>query len=184
MCSALQPPPFRRLPAFFIDVKAAPKRSTHSVVALIDVGTRGNALVIPVSITAERSVDGVRMDVNMISSAYEKNVSALVKEAVAQFNTGDNSVFYVKKEAADLLGAGVQFPEQLKATASYDGIVRKLDSKINMSIENVTQSQQLSAGLAIGRTSRRRRASKSRSKTAAKRLMRWIWLRGHLFLRI
>lgn len=117
-------------------------RSTHSVVALIDVGTHGNALVIPVSITAERSVDGVRMDVNAISSAYERNVSALVKEAVAQFNTGDNSVFYVKKEAADLLGAGVRFPEQLKAAASYDGIVRKFDPKINMSIENVTQSQQ------------------------------------------
>lgn len=49
-------------------------RSTHSVVALIDVGTRGNALVIPVSITAERSVDGVRMDVNMISSISEKKL--------------------------------------------------------------------------------------------------------------
>ena len=125
-----------------VDAKAEPMRSTHSVVALIDVGTRGNALVIPVSITAERSVDGVRMDVNAISSAYEKNVSALVNEAVAQFNSGDNSVFYVKKEAADLLGAGVQFPEQLKAAASYDGIVRKFDAKVNMSIENVTQSQQ------------------------------------------
>ena len=125
-----------------VDAKAEPMRSTHSVVALIDVGTRGNALVIPVSITAERSVDGVRMDVNAISSAYEKNVSALVNEAVAQFNSGDNSVFYVKKEAADLLGAGVQFPEQLKAAASYDGIVRKFGAKVNMSIENVTQSQQ------------------------------------------
>ena len=82
------------------------------------------------------------MDVNAISSAYEKNVSALVNEAVAQFNSGDNSVFYVKKEAADLLGAGVQFPEQLKAAASYDGIVRKFGAKVNMSIENVTQSQQ------------------------------------------
>ena len=125
-----------------VDAKTEPMRSTHSVVALIDVGTRGNALVIPVSITAERSVDGVRMDVNAISSAYEKNVSALVNEAVAQFNSGDNSVFYVKKEAADLLGAGVQFPEQLKAAASYDGIVRKFGAKVNMSIENVTQSQQ------------------------------------------
>lgn len=125
-----------------VDAKAEPMRSTHSVVALINVGTRGNALVIPVSITAERSVDGVRMDVNAISSAYEKNVSALVNEAVAQFNSGENSVFYVKKEAADLLGAGVQFPEQLKAAASYDGIVRKFGAKVNMSIENVTQSQQ------------------------------------------
>ena len=125
-----------------VDAKTEPMRSTHSVVALIDVGTHGNALVIPVSITAERSVDGVRMDVNAISSAYERNVSALVKEAVAQFNAGDNSVFYVKKEAADLLGAGVRFPEQLKAAASYDGIVRKFGAKVNMSIENVTQSQQ------------------------------------------
>lgn len=125
-----------------VDAKTEPMRSTHSVVALIDVGTHGNALVIPVSITAERSVDGVRMDVNAISSAYERNVSALVKEAVAQLNAGDNSVFYVKKEAADLLGAGVRFPEQLKAAASYDGIVRKFGAKVNMSIENVTQSQQ------------------------------------------
>ena len=36
----------------------------------------------------------------------------------------------------------MRFPEQLKAAASYDGIVRKIDSKINLSIENVTQSQQ------------------------------------------
>ena len=66
--------PVQKAARFFIDVKAAPKRSTHSVVALIDVGTRGNALVIPVSITAERSVDGGRMDVNMISSVYEKKL--------------------------------------------------------------------------------------------------------------
>ena len=125
-----------------VDAKTEPMRSTHSVVALIDVGTHGKALVIPVSITAERSVDGARMDVNAISSAYEKKASALVKEAVAQFNVGENSVFYVKKEAADLLGAGVRFPEQLKAATSSDGIVRKFGTKVNMSIENVTQSQQ------------------------------------------
>lgn len=82
------------------------------------------------------------MDVNAISSAYEKNTTALVNEAIAQFNAGENSVFYVKKEAVNLLGAGVQFPERLKAAASSDGIVRKLDSKINMSVKNVTESQQ------------------------------------------
>ena len=47
------------------------------------------------------------------------------------------------KKAATLAGEGVQFPSILQAAAtSSDGIVRKLDSKINMSIENVTQSQQ------------------------------------------
>ena len=125
-----------------VDARTTPMRSTHSVVALIDVGTGKKSMVIPVAITAERTVNGVRMDVNAISSAYEKNATGLVDEAIAQFNAGENSVFYVKKEAASLLGAGVQFPEQLKAAASSDGIVREFDSKINMSVENVTQSQQ------------------------------------------
>ena len=125
-----------------VNASTAPMRSTHSVVALIDVGSGKESMVIPVAITAERTVNGARMDVNAISSAYERDASALVDEAIAQFNTGENSIFYVKKEAANLLGAGVQFPEQLKAAASSDGIVRKFDSKINMSVENVTQSKQ------------------------------------------
>lgn len=125
-----------------VDAKTTPLRSTHSVVALVDVGTEKNSMVVPIAITAERTVNGVRMDVNAISSAYEKNTTAIVNEAIAQFNAGENSVFYVKKEAVNLLGAGVQFPERLKAAASSDGIVRKLDSKINMSVKNVTESQQ------------------------------------------
>lgn len=125
-----------------VDTKTKRLRSTHSIVALVDVGTEKNSMVVPIAITAERTVNGVRMDVNAISSAYEKNTTALVNEAIAQFNAGENSVFYVKKEAVNLLGAGVQFPERLKAAASSDGIVRKLDSKINMSVKNVTESQQ------------------------------------------
>ena len=125
-----------------VDTKTTRLRSTHSIVALVDVGTEKNSMVVPIAITAERTGNGVRMDVNAISSAYEKNTTALVNEAIAQFNAGENSVFYVKKEAVNLLGAGVQFPERLKAAASSDGIVRKLDSKINMSVKNVTESQQ------------------------------------------
>ena len=125
-----------------VDPQTTPMRSTHSIVALIDVGSGKNSLVIPIAITAERSVDGVRMDVNAISSAYEKNTTELVNEAIAQFNIGENSVFYVKKEAESLIGAGIQFPEQLKAAASSDGIVRRFDSKINMSVKKFTESKQ------------------------------------------
>lgn len=125
-----------------VNRNAAPMRSTHSVVALVDVGTGKDSMVIPIAITAERTLNGVRMDVNAISSAYEKNTAGLVNEAIAQFNAGENSVFYVKKEAANLLGAGVQFPEQLKAAASSNGIIRRLDSKINMSTKKTTESQQ------------------------------------------
>lgn len=126
-----------------VDRSTTPLRSTHSVVALVDVGTNGKSLVVPVSITAQSTVDGTVMDVNMISSAYEKKTGGLVNEAIAQFNAGENSIFYVTEKAATLTGEGVQFPSILQAAAtSSDGIVRKLDSKINMSIENVTQSQQ------------------------------------------
>lgn len=126
-----------------VDRNATPLRSTHSVVALVDVGTNGKSLVVPVSITVQSAVDGTVMDVNMISSAYERNVSGLVDEAIAQFNSGENSIFYVTEKAATLAGEGVQFPRILQAAAtSSNGIVRKFDSKINMSIENVTQSQQ------------------------------------------
>lgn len=126
-----------------VDRNATPLRSTHSVVALVDVGTNGKSLVVPVSITAQNTVDGTVMDVNMISSVYEKNARGLVNEAIAQFNSGENSIFYVTKKAATLAGEGVQFPSILQAAAtSSNGIVRKFDSKINMSIENVTQSQQ------------------------------------------
>lgn len=126
-----------------VDRNATPLRSTHSVVALVDVGTNGKSLVVPVSITAQSTVDGTVMDVNMISSVYEKNARGLVNEAIAQFNSGENSIFYVTKKAATLAGEGVQFPSILQAAAtSSDGIVRKFGAKVNMSIENVTQSQQ------------------------------------------
>ena len=121
---------------------ATPLRSTHSVVALIDVNKGRESLVIPVEITAERTVDGDRIDVNVISSAYEKTTTSLVNEAIAQFNAGENSIFYIKKEADKLIGAGVQFPTRLKQIAASDGIICKLGSKINMSVQNVTESQQ------------------------------------------
>lgn len=117
-------------------------KNARSVVALVDVGTGKESLIIPIAITAERKVDGTHMDVNVISSAYEKNATALVNEAIAKFNTGEDSIFYIKKEAANLLRAGVQYPQRLKAVASSDGIVRKFDTKVNMSVKNVTQSQQ------------------------------------------
>ena len=125
-----------------VNKTTTPMRSTHSVVALVDVGKNGKSLIIPVSITAESTVDGTVMDVNMLTSAYEKNARGLANEAIAQLNAGENSVFYVQKEAATLLGEGVQFPSILEAAAASNGIVRRFDEKINMSVKNVTQSQQ------------------------------------------
>ena len=54
------------------------------------------------------------MDVNVLSSAYQKNVENLFTEAIALENIGDVGIYYAKKEATMLSVAGVQFPKQLQ----------------------------------------------------------------------
>lgn len=121
---------------------AIPMRSTHSVVAIVDVGSSQKSLLLPVEITAERTVDGVQMDVNTLSSAYEKTVTNLVNEAIAQENAGEVGIYYAKKEALTLPAAGVQFPIRLQQSIASDGIVHSFSEKVNMNISDVTQSQQ------------------------------------------
>ena len=75
-----------------------------------------------------------RMDVNTISSVYERNVANLVKEAIAQENSGDIGVYYAKKEALTLPVAGVQFPIQLQQSIASNGIVHRFSEKVNMKI--------------------------------------------------
>ena len=125
-----------------VSKNAAPMRSTHSIVAIVDVGNAQKSLLLPVEITAERTVDGVRMDVNALSSVYEKTVTNLVTEAIAQENSGEIGVFYAKKEALTLPGAGVQFPVLLQQSIASNGIVHRFPEKVNMNIQNATQSQQ------------------------------------------
>ena len=125
-----------------VNKNATPMRSTHSVVAIVDVGNAQKSLLLPVEITAERTVDGVRMDVNALSSIYEKTVSNLVNEAIAVENTGDVGIFYAKKEALTLPGAGVQFPVLLQQSIASNSIVHRFSEKVNMNILDATQSQQ------------------------------------------
>ena len=125
-----------------VNKDAVPLRSTHSVVAIVDVGNDDSSLLLPVEITAERKVGNERMDVNVLSSVYEKNVASLVKEAIAQENIGEVGVYYAKKEAISLIGAGVQFPEQLQKKMTSSPIIRSFDEKVNMKIVDATQSQQ------------------------------------------
>ena len=125
-----------------VSINASPMRSTHSVISIVDIGTPEKSLLIPIEITAERTVNGVQMDVNTISSIYEKSVKNLVTEAIAQENAGDIGVFYAKKEAMTLPVAGVQFPVRLQQSIASNGIVHRFSEKVNMKISESTQSQQ------------------------------------------
>ena len=125
-----------------VNKNATPMRSTHSVVAIVDVGNSSKSLLLPVEITAERSVNGARMDVNALSSVYEKTVSNLVNEAIALENSGEVGIYYAKKEALTLPGAGVQFPVQLQQSIASNSIIHRFSEKVNMNISDATQSQQ------------------------------------------
>ena len=125
-----------------VNKNVSPLRSTHSVVAIVDIGTAKKSLLVPIEITAERKVNGARMDVNTISSVYEKSVKSLVTEAIAQENAGDIGIFYAKKEAMTLPGAGVQFPAQLQQSIASNSIIHRFSEKDNMNISENVQSQQ------------------------------------------
>ena len=139
--SAIQDP-IMVIAAKDVNKNASPLRSTHSVVAIVDIGTAQKSLLVPIEITAERKVNGTQMDVNTISSIYEKSVGNLVNEAIALENSGDVGIFYAKKEATALPVAGVQFPAQLQQLIASNGIVHRLSEKVNMKVSEATQSQQ------------------------------------------
>lgn len=125
-----------------VSKNATPLRSTHSIVAIVDAGNAQNSLLLPVEIAAERTVGGVRMDVNALSSIYERDVTPLVKEAIALENTGDIGIYYAKKEALTLPGAGVRFPIRLQQSIASNSIIHRFSEKVNMNIQDATQSQQ------------------------------------------
>ncbi len=125
-----------------VNGNASPLRSTHSVVAIVDVGTANNSLLLPVEITAERTVNGEQLDVNVLSSVYEKKVSGLVSEAIALENSGNVGIYYAKKEATALIPAGVQFPVRIQKAITSNPIIRSFDEKVNRKISDVTQSLQ------------------------------------------
>lgn len=139
--SAIQDP-IMVIAAKDVNKNASPLRSTHSVVSIVDIGTAQKSLLVPIEITAERKVNGTQMDVNTISSIYEKSVGNLVNEAIALENSGDVGIFYAKKEATALPVAGVQFPAQLQQPIASNGIVHRLSEKVNMKVSEATQSRQ------------------------------------------
>lgn len=125
-----------------VSPNAKPLRSSHSVVAIVDVGQTNKSLLLPVEITAERTVNGEQLDVNVLSSVYDRNVENLVKEAVALENSGDIGIYYAKKEANALIPAGVRFPIRIQKAIASNSIVRNFDQKVNRKISDATQSLQ------------------------------------------
>ena len=79
-----------------------------------------------------------------ISSAEQisyRIVSALVDEAIAQTNTGDNNIYYAKKEATNLSSAGVQFPKRLTETLAASSANNIAEPNENVNTHEVNSSR-------------------------------------------
>ena len=109
-------------------------KSNSSVVAMLEVRHNGKQVIVPVAVGGFGFQNGIQMDVNTISSVYEKSVKSLVAEAIAQENAGDIGVYYAKKEALTLPAAGVQFPVRLQQSIASSSIVHRFSEKVNMNI--------------------------------------------------
>lgn len=117
-------------------------KSNSSVVAMLEVRHNGKQVIVPVAVGGFGFQNGIQMDVNTISSVYEKSVKSLVAEAIAQENAGDIGVYYAKKEALTLPAAGVQFPVRLQQSIASSGRVHRFSEKVNMKISVNIRSQQ------------------------------------------
>lgn len=69
---------------------------------MLEVRHNGKQVIVPVAVGGFGFQNWIQMDVNTISSVYEKSVKSLVAEAIAQENAGDIGVYYAKKRNADL----------------------------------------------------------------------------------
>lgn len=119
-----------------------PVRSQRSVVAIIDIGYSDESMLIPVEITAERGVNGEQMDVNVMSSAYTRGVQNLIEEAIAQENTGESGIFYIKNEAASKVAGRLQLPTQPTKATTSGIILHDVSEKVNLKIQDQTQTAQ------------------------------------------
>ena len=81
----------------------------------------------------------------MLSSAYLKNTNSLIENALAEENAGQIGIFYLdtKNEAVAKVAERVSFPNQpTKAAASSEIILHQVSEKVNLRVENQTQTKQ------------------------------------------
>ena len=69
------------------------------------------------------------MDVNVLSSAYEKTIFNLIKEAIALESIGDFNIYYIKKGDTTIADSGVQFPVHLNKRITPTGIIHLFSKK-------------------------------------------------------
>lgn len=121
------------------------RNSSHRIIAIVELTVDGKNIIAPIEVNAEIASGTERIDSNLIVSYYERdNISKLISEAIAQETIGETAIYYgIKKRIEDFVKQlGLQLPARFKNISDSDIIIRDISENVNMSIKDVTQSQQ------------------------------------------
>ena len=131
-------------PDFGNSINRTNRDSAHKIIALVDLSVDGKQVIAPISIDFEGKYNNTIIDVNLVSTYFNKNnINDLIKEAVALETTGKIGFYYLDKKRTQSIfkRSGYQLPRTLNNLSS-DTVIRSIDNNVNKKINNITQSKQ------------------------------------------
>ena len=131
-------------PDFENSINRTNRDSAHKIIVLVDLSVNRKQVIAPISIDFEGKYNNTIIDVNLVSTYFNKNnINDLIKEAVALETTGKIGFYYLDKKRTQSIfkRTGYQLPRTLNNLSS-NVIIRTIDDNVNRKINNITQSQQ------------------------------------------
>jgi len=131
-------------PDFGNSINRTNRDSAHKIIVLVDLSVNGEQVIAPISIDFEGKYNNTIIDVNLVSTYFNKNnINDLIKEAVALETTGKIGFYYLDKKRTQSIfkRSGYQLPRTLNNLSS-NTIIRTIDDNVNRKINKITQSKQ------------------------------------------
>ncbi len=103
-------------PDFENSINRTNRDSAHKIIVLVDLSVNRKQVIAPISIDFEGKYNNTIIDVNLVSTYFNKNnINDLIKEAVALETTGKIGFYYLDKKELKvyLSGQGTNYPGHL-----------------------------------------------------------------------
>ncbi len=129
-----------------IAIIASKTQQATSLVAIVDLkGKNGKSVVTPVYLNGESKSNGIRMDVNAIKSAHERNnaINHLLMDAINNETNGKISIFYIdNKKAKQLIrGEGLQLPNSFMSMNGFVHSISENGSPVKSNFKKISQTE-------------------------------------------
>ena len=125
-------------------VKRTERDSAHKVIVLVDLSIDGRNVVAPIEVDKDVMLNGIGVDANNVATYFDKrNISDILKEAVALENQKKTGFYYADKKRVEALlnVSGYQLPSSIR-THNSNIIIRHIDDNVNRKIDTVLKSRQ------------------------------------------